>query len=89
MLIQQVLKFSNKQTEMSLRVASLDYLGVVAAKLRRDAITSVAGDATIQVKQLLKRLEESYMQNVDNQEEEEGNEEKTSNIKVYKQLLLN
>lgn len=78
-----VLKFSNKQTEMSLRVASLDYLGVVAAKLRRDAITSAAGDATLQVKQLLKRLEESYMQNVDNQEEleDEENEEQTSNIK--------
>ena len=71
---------------MSLRVASLDYLGVVAAKLRRDAITSAAGDATLQVKQLLKRLEESYMQNVDNQEEleDEENEEQTSNIKVNK-----
>jgi len=29
-----------KTVEMSLRVASLDYLGVVAAKLRKDAVTS-------------------------------------------------
>uniref|UniRef100_A0A3Q1J4Q2 Nipped-B protein n=1 Tax=Anabas testudineus TaxID=64144 RepID=A0A3Q1J4Q2_ANATE len=30
----------NKQTEMALRVASLDYLGTVACRLRKDAITS-------------------------------------------------
>ncbi|KAM3850385.1 nipped-B-like protein B [Diretmus argenteus] len=33
-------QFSNKQTEMALRVASLDYLGTVAARLRKDGITS-------------------------------------------------
>ncbi|KAM9857976.1 nipped-B-like protein A [Aulostomus maculatus] len=33
-------QFSNKQTEMALRVASLDYLGIVAARLRKDAVTS-------------------------------------------------
>ncbi|XP_026212056.1 nipped-B-like protein A isoform X2 [Anabas testudineus] len=33
-------QFSNKQTEMALRVASLDYLGTVACRLRKDAITS-------------------------------------------------
>uniref|UniRef100_H2ZDM6 Nipped-B protein n=1 Tax=Ciona savignyi TaxID=51511 RepID=H2ZDM6_CIOSA len=48
--------FSTKSTEMSLRVASLDYLGVVAAKLRRDAVTSNTDVAT--VRNLLKRLEE-------------------------------
>uniref|UniRef100_A0A8C5EAP6 Nipped-B protein n=1 Tax=Gouania willdenowi TaxID=441366 RepID=A0A8C5EAP6_GOUWI len=31
--------FSNKQTEMALRVASLDYLGTVASRLRKDAVT--------------------------------------------------
>lgn len=36
----QVHQFSNKQTEMALRVASLDYLGTVAARLRKDAVTS-------------------------------------------------
>lgn len=32
--------FSNKQIDMSLRVASLDYLGVVAARLRKDTVAS-------------------------------------------------
>merc|ERR1719342_6945 len=35
-----VSKFANKGTEVSLRVSSLDYLGVVAARLRRDAVQS-------------------------------------------------
>lgn len=35
----QVHQFSNKQTEMALRVASLDYLGTVASRLRKDAVT--------------------------------------------------
>ncbi|XP_054468120.1 nipped-B-like protein [Anoplopoma fimbria] len=33
-------QFSNKQTEMALRVASLDYLGTVASSLRKDAVNS-------------------------------------------------
>lgn len=36
-LVQQ---FSSKSTDTSLRVASLEYLGIVAARLRRDAVTS-------------------------------------------------
>lgn len=39
-LVLQVHQFSNKQTEMALRVASLDYLGTVASRLRKDAVTS-------------------------------------------------
>lgn len=35
-----VQKFCNKNTDMALRVSSLDCLGVVAAKLRRDAVSS-------------------------------------------------
>ncbi|XP_068082252.1 nipped-B-like protein isoform X2 [Anabrus simplex] len=35
-----VTNFSNKGIDMSLRVASLDYLGVVAARLRKDAVMS-------------------------------------------------
>lgn len=35
-----VTNFVNKSVEMSLRVASLDYLGVVAARLRKDSVTS-------------------------------------------------
>ncbi|XP_068429605.1 nipped-B-like protein B isoform X2 [Clinocottus analis] len=33
-------QFSNKHTEMALRVASLDYLGTVASSLRKDAVNS-------------------------------------------------
>ncbi|KAK6494364.1 nipped-B-like protein [Huso huso] len=40
-------QFSNKQTEMALRVASLDYLGTVAARLRKDAVTSKMDQSTI------------------------------------------
>jgi len=36
----KVKQFSCKSVEMSLRVASLDYLGIVAARLRRDAVSS-------------------------------------------------
>ncbi|KAK7495047.1 hypothetical protein BaRGS_00013687 [Batillaria attramentaria] len=36
-LVQQ---FSSKSTDTSLRVASLEYLGIVAARLRKDAVTS-------------------------------------------------
>ena len=39
-LCPQVQQFSNKSVDMSLRVASLDYLGIVAARLRKDAVTS-------------------------------------------------
>jgi len=35
-----VANFVNKNLDMSLRVASLDYLGVVAARLRKDSVTS-------------------------------------------------
>lgn len=42
-----VKNFSNKGTDMSLRVASLDYLGVVAARLRRDGILSHCKTNTI------------------------------------------
>jgi len=36
----QVKQFSCKSVDMSLRVASLDYLGIVAARLRKDAVSS-------------------------------------------------
>ncbi|XP_028658286.1 nipped-B-like protein A isoform X7 [Erpetoichthys calabaricus] len=40
-------QFSNKQTEMALRVASLDYLGTVAARLRKDAVSSKMDQSSI------------------------------------------
>ncbi|XP_054842257.1 nipped-B-like protein isoform X3 [Eublepharis macularius] len=40
-------QFSNKSTEMALRVASLDYLGTVAARLRKDAVSSKMDQGSI------------------------------------------
>ena len=37
----QVHSFSNRSNEHSLRVTSLDHLGVIAARLRRDAADSL------------------------------------------------
>jgi cohesin loading factor subunit SCC2 len=51
-----VKNFVNKGTEMSLRVASLDYLGVVAARLRKDAVTSQLKVDTID--QIIKEIQE-------------------------------
>lgn len=42
-----VANFTNKSTEAALRVASLDYLGVVCARLRRDSVSSRYQLATI------------------------------------------
>ncbi|XP_017763093.1 PREDICTED: nipped-B-like protein B [Eufriesea mexicana] len=39
--------FSNKSSDMALRVASIDYLGVVAARLRKDAVSSHCKLSTI------------------------------------------
>ena len=49
-------KFSNQKTDVTLRVASLDYLGVVAARLRRDAVTSQLKVTTID--QIIARVKE-------------------------------
>jgi cohesin loading factor subunit SCC2 len=43
----QVRQFSSKSVEMSLRVASLDYLGIVAARLRKDAVSSQLNESVI------------------------------------------
>ena len=43
----QVKQFSCKSVEMSLRVASLDYLGIVAARLRKDAVSSLLNEDII------------------------------------------
>ena len=43
----QVKQFSNRSVEMSLRVASLDYLGIVAARLRKDAVSSHLDETVI------------------------------------------
>ncbi|EPY80930.1 hypothetical protein CB1_000775011 [Camelus ferus] len=47
-IMDKVHQFSNKSTEMALRVASLDYLGTVAARLRKDAVTSKMDQGSIE-----------------------------------------
>ena len=67
---------------MSLRVAALDYLGVVAAKLRRDAVTSFTDVRSVVA--LLERLEEASKEDVPDKEpteEEEQKEEKAEEPK--------
>lgn len=68
-----VTNFSNKGTDMSLRVASLDYLGVVAARLRRDSVLSRCKLNTID--QMIKDIK---------QEEMKDNDEPSSKVKVKK-----
>ena len=55
-------KFSNKQTEVALRISSLEYLGQVAARLRKDAVQSKLKLDTI----------DSIIQTVKDAEEEHG-----------------
>ncbi|XP_063929333.1 nipped-B-like protein isoform X2 [Zophobas morio] len=55
--------FSNKGTDMSLRVASLDYLGVVAARLRRDSVLSRCKLDTID--QMIKDIKSEEMKDSD------------------------
>ncbi|KAJ8923545.1 hypothetical protein NQ315_010123 [Exocentrus adspersus] len=58
-----VTNFSNKGTDMSLRVASLDYLGVVAARLRRDSVLSRCKLNTID--QMIKDIKQEEMKDND------------------------
>ncbi|KAG7253271.1 hypothetical protein CRUP_014211 [Coryphaenoides rupestris] len=54
-----VYQFSTKQTEMALRVASLDYLGTVATHLRKDAIPGSRDETLRLQKALLNYLEDN------------------------------
>ena len=56
-----VQNFSNKNMDVPLRVTSLEYLGVVAARLRKDAVTSQLRTDTID--QLLKQVREDEAAN--------------------------
>lgn len=55
--------FSNKGSDMSLRVASIDYLGVVAARLRRDAVNSQCKLSTID--QIIKDIKTEQQKDTD------------------------
>ena len=67
--------FSNKSVDVLLRVASLEYLGVVAARLRKDAVTSQLRTETID--QLLKQVKQA-------QEEDEHNSSDEAKQKKHK-----
>lgn len=54
---------SDKSMEMSVRVASLEYLGLVAARLRRDSVTSRAKLATM----------DAVVRDIRAEEEKDGN----------------
>ncbi|XP_074642892.1 nipped-B-like protein A isoform X2 [Tubulanus polymorphus] len=54
LLVQQ---FSNKSVDMSLRVASLDYLGIVASRLRKDAVSSHLNHETLE--EIMEQINES------------------------------
>ncbi|XP_018566704.1 nipped-B-like protein isoform X2 [Anoplophora glabripennis] len=71
-----VTNFSNKGTDMSLRVASLDYLGVVAARLRRDSVLSRCKLNTID--QMIKDIKQEEMK--DNDEPSSKVKKKNSNV---------
>lgn len=60
-----VKNFSNKGTDMSLRVASLDYLGVVAARLRRDSVLSHCKLNTID--QMIKDIKSEEIKDIDDE----------------------
>ncbi|XP_046612263.1 nipped-B-like protein [Neodiprion virginianus] len=55
--------FSNKGSDMSLRIASIEYLGVVAARLRRDAVNSHCKLSTID--QIVKDIKTEQQKDTD------------------------
>jgi len=73
-----VSKFANKGTEVSLRISSLDYLGVVAARLRRDAVQSRLKIDTIDaIIETVKEAEDEAGEEVEEDEELEEEEKRT------------
>lgn len=60
----QVKYMSDKSMEMSVRVASLEYLGLVAARLRRDSVLSRAKLATM----------DAVVRDIRAEEEKDGNQ---------------
>lgn len=72
-----VQNFSNKSVDVLLRVASLEYLGVVAARLRRDAVTSQLRTDTID--QLLKQVQDDESVNSPDESKSKKHKKKKKN----------
>lgn len=64
---------------MSLRVASLDYLGVVAAKLRRDSLLSRCKVNTI----------DQMIRDIKQEEQKESDEPPSRNKVIGLQIIIN
>ncbi|XP_050412412.1 nipped-B-like protein [Patella vulgata] len=73
-----VKQFSNKSTDMSLRVASLEYLGIVAARLRKDAVSSRMNPDIIQ--EIVEKVNGNDDEDDDNDEEKNKTGERTSDV---------
>ena len=61
----QVVTFNNRANDVSLRVSSIEYLGVVAAHLRKDAVVSQQQDAEI-ISEILVEVTRSFCINPPN-----------------------
>ncbi|KAF7267144.1 hypothetical protein GWI33_019635 [Rhynchophorus ferrugineus] len=84
MLVQN---FSNKGTDMSLRVASLDYLGVVAARLRRDSVLSRCKLNSID--QMIKDIRQEEMKDKDeNPKKKQSNMTEDERTQFLQRILL-
>lgn len=78
--------FVNKNLEISLRVASLDYLGVVAARLRKDTVNSATRLSKID--QLIKEIKSAEIkEEIDEDKDYEGDTEEERTRFLQRVLL--
>lgn len=80
-----VKNFSNKGTDMGLRVVSLDYLGVVAARLRRDCVFSHCKLSTID--QMIKDIKSEEMKDIDEEKQAKRKQMETNTEEERTQFL--
>lgn len=80
-----VKNFSNKGTDMALRVVSLDYLGVVAARLRRDSVFSHCKLNTID--QMIKDIKSEEMKDIDEENQSKRKQMETNTEEERTQFL--
>lgn len=69
---------SDKTMEMSVRVASLEYLGLVASRLRRDSVTSRAKLATM----------DAVVRDIRAEEEKDGCQQQVNNHFNFEYIIF-
>ncbi|XP_044741697.1 nipped-B-like protein A [Chrysoperla carnea] len=74
-----VYNFTNKTQDQALRVASLDYLGVIAARIRKDAVTSSCKLETI----------DQMIKDIKNEEIKDGDEDNASSKSKQQTIKFN